>query len=1228
MKKIVYVIVGLLVLAAGAVLALPGIIDWNDYRNELADAMREATGRNVAIEGDLRLSILPRPALSVAGVKIGNLQGAKADNMLELERLDVNVRLGPLLSGRIEVDSVRLVQPVIILEKLADGRANWVFEPAAGPAAEATGGANDAGGSDGTGELQLSLDRFEVSQGKVIYRDAQSGTEETVEELELSGSAVSMLGPFDLAGRTRIKGLPVFFELSMGRLERTRPTTLKLTLRGEQDLFALTYQGRIDDPLGAPQLSGDLTASAADLAAALAEGGVTLPAFASRKLDFKSRLLASDKDLSLNNAQLSLGDLSAGGALNVAFAEALSFDVALDVKRLDLDKLLRDLAASSPGGKSAKSGGAAGNGGDDAGVMVIPDNIKGSVSLAIDGVAFKGGLIRQVNLQAAIDKGKVELSRVSAQLPGGSDFSLSGKAANSDQGPRFAGRIDVLADNLRGLLAWAGFDAASLPSGRLSNLQASARITATPSLVEVSGDDIRIDNTKASVAAAVRLQARPSFGLSVTLDKLNLDGYAALAGAKGDAKGAAGKTASQPAKAKSAPPLAPLNDFDANVSFAAQQLSYDNVRIRGLTLGASLIAGKLSISEFKVADLAGASLALSGSAEGFAAVPSIDVKLQAAAKDLTGLARLAGVEMPIPPARLRQAKLSAHIVGNADAATVKANASAAGATVDLDGSARGLLDKPSADLKYRLRHASLAQLAKLLGMELNPIKGNDSPVDLAGSFRGDANAFDIDLKGSLAQAVLTAKGRIEPGATPMALDVAVDLAAKDAVKSLRGVGIDYRPSTGAVGGLKLTGKLKGSTDQAAISDLVVAAGPLDVRGQGALRLGGGRPFVQAKLTGGDILLDPLLPGDGAAEATGAGKTQRQQGGKKRGRWSRERIDLSALNSLDAELDVTAKSIVFQRYPFVEPRLRLILNNGVLKVEELSGKLFKGQVGLSATLDASRTPKLDLAVKLDDADIHEALKTALQLDQVSGLMSFQGTFKTAGGSQWELVNGLSGQAKMAARDGAVQGFDMKKFSARLGRLNKTPDFLNLVNISFSGGQTRLHRASGTWQVARGVARTKDTRADLDAAAASLTGNINLPAWRMDLKTVLRLIEHKNAPDVGAHVYGPLDAPKRDLKTRDLERWLIARAGKEVLLKTLGKEKAGGAGAILDALTGTKSGSSTSGTSSGGIIRRRSTDTSQPIQRRRTVPQQQQPQQPRPSTTEDAATTILRNLLKKK
>ena len=199
MRKVLIAIVSLVIVLAAAVLVVPSLIDWNGYKPEIQAAARDATGRELKIQGDLSMSILPTPTLSVADVSLANVEGATTANMASLDSLDVSVALFPLLSGDIRVTSVTLVKPVITLEKLPDGRANWEFD--SGENAEA--GAGDPSSNAGDAPA-LAIDEAVIEDGQLVYRDATTGAEHILSDINLEISAGGLQGPFEIDGGRRI----------------------------------------------------------------------------------------------------------------------------------------------------------------------------------------------------------------------------------------------------------------------------------------------------------------------------------------------------------------------------------------------------------------------------------------------------------------------------------------------------------------------------------------------------------------------------------------------------------------------------------------------------------------------------------------------------------------------------------------------------------------------------------------------------------------------------------------------------------------------------------------------------------------------------------------------------------------------------------------------------------------------------------------------------------------
>src|SRR3990167_7447013 len=142
-KKILFAVIGLFVVVLAAALFGPGLINWNNHKAEGAAWIKSLTGRDVSIDGDIEITILPTPALIVKNVGLANIEGAANPEMVRLKSLEVRIALEPLLSGQIQVETIRLIEPIIEIEVLADGRNNLNFIAAADVAGKPAAGAKN-----------------------------------------------------------------------------------------------------------------------------------------------------------------------------------------------------------------------------------------------------------------------------------------------------------------------------------------------------------------------------------------------------------------------------------------------------------------------------------------------------------------------------------------------------------------------------------------------------------------------------------------------------------------------------------------------------------------------------------------------------------------------------------------------------------------------------------------------------------------------------------------------------------------------------------------------------------------------------------------------------------------------------------------------------------------------------------------------------------------------------
>lgn len=180
---IVGIVFALIVIAA---VVLPLMVDPNDFRDDIADAVRDQTGRELSIEGDLKLSVIPWLGVEVGRASLSNAPGLGDEPMVAIEGASVGVKLIPLLSRRLEVSQITLDGARINLYRGASG-SNWELTGAT--EAEPTG-EESAGPGFGMSEI-----------GGIRLKDARVTFVDDVEGARLDAS----LGQFE-TGRIAAAG--------------------------------------------------------------------------------------------------------------------------------------------------------------------------------------------------------------------------------------------------------------------------------------------------------------------------------------------------------------------------------------------------------------------------------------------------------------------------------------------------------------------------------------------------------------------------------------------------------------------------------------------------------------------------------------------------------------------------------------------------------------------------------------------------------------------------------------------------------------------------------------------------------------------------------------------------------------------------------------------------------------------------------------------------------------
>ena len=120
-SKVLSLLLLLPILLIGAGLIVPSFIDWNKYKPEIIKKIKDASGYDVSLNGDLSLAVIPSPKLTLSDVAISN----NGKPMVKLDALKVSVELFPLLSKQIKVNEIALIRPIIDVSIDRDGKGSW-----------------------------------------------------------------------------------------------------------------------------------------------------------------------------------------------------------------------------------------------------------------------------------------------------------------------------------------------------------------------------------------------------------------------------------------------------------------------------------------------------------------------------------------------------------------------------------------------------------------------------------------------------------------------------------------------------------------------------------------------------------------------------------------------------------------------------------------------------------------------------------------------------------------------------------------------------------------------------------------------------------------------------------------------------------------------------------------------------------------------------------------------
>ena len=421
--------------------------------------------------------------------------------------------------------------------------------------------------------------------------------------------------------------------------------------------------------------------------------------------------------------------------------------------------------------------------------------------------------------------------------------------------------------------------------------------------------------------------------------------------------------------------------------------------------------------------------------------------------------------------------------------------------------------------------------------------GDTGGVVAAGSLRGSLAQPQVDGSFSAYGGRVTLAGGL--AFQPLTFDLSFDAEHPSMPDLLAAMGqsIELNPSLGAV---ILTGQLVGDGAGFRLEELAGQLGATEFAGGLTFDTTPVRPYLEAELDVGPLAWPAIFH----VEEPGGGKLIGAEGPQARD-WSRAPLDLAWLEAFDGRLSLTSEALALIGFWLEEAALSAALQDGVLAVERLEGKLYGGAFAMSGqfaplrkvsgessgetapddeetsgegTKAAKRQAALELqsslSVTATDLDANQVLAALLDLKGVTGRLAIHGEFSGTGRSEAQLIAALSGDGRVEGTLSLALPDDGLGLTADAKRVAGVAEGATVVQDAFAGAPIAL---DGDFSLKRGSLRTQNLRLAGQGATAVTSGKVNLSDWQVSSQTDLY---QDTAPDkayLTAKLNGLLSAP---------------------------------------------------------------------------------------------------------
>jgi len=257
-----------------------------------------------------------------------------------------------------------------------------------------------------------------------------------------------------------------------------------------------------------------------------------------------------------------------------------------------------------------------------------------------------------------------------------------------------------------------------------------------------------------------------------------------------------------------------------------------------------------------------------------------------------------------------------------------------------------------------------------------------------------------------------------------------------------------------------------------------------------------RPLITGSLSTADLDITPYIPAEDPAAS------QPRSGGGL-GPWSDDRIDLTALSTVDARIGVRAARFKARDIEAENVNLAVTLDNGLLTARLTEFRLYGGQGVVTMILNARQsTPRYSITADISALEALPFLTAAAGFERLEGLGRLQLDLSGTGASPAAMMRSLDGTGSFNFADGAIVGVNLAQVIRTVQQAIETG---SLPSGFADSEQTDFSALSGSFNVRQGVAQNIDLAMLSPLLRVEGAGTLNLAEQLIDYRLTPRAVQ---------------------------------------------------------------------------------------------------------------------------